>query len=101
MVRRALGYVARTGPATEQDRWEEDAGINAFTVAACVAALVGGAAWLDEPARAWALRMADDWNARIEEWTAVRDTTLARAHGVAGYYVRIAPPADAGWRPAR
>jgi hypothetical protein len=23
MVRRALGYIARTGPATEQDRWEE------------------------------------------------------------------------------
>ena len=95
MVRRALGFIARTGPATDQDRWEEDAGINAFTLATCIGALVCGAAWLDGSAREWALRIADDWNARIEEWTAVRDTDLARAHGVSGYYVRIAPPLDA------
>src|SRR6267378_4032134 len=31
MVRRALGYIARTGPATEQDRWEESTGINPLT----------------------------------------------------------------------
>lgn len=93
MVRHALAYISRTGPATEQDRWEEDAGINAFTVATCIAALVCGARWLAEPARGWALRIADDWNARIEDWTAVQGTALATAHGVDGYYVRIAPPA--------
>ena len=95
MIRRALAFIASFGPASEQDRWEEDAGINAFTLATCIAALVCGAPWLEEPARQWALRIADDWNSRIEEWTAVRDTALARAHGVAGYYVRIAPPVDA------
>ena len=95
MVQRALGFIARTGPSSDQDRWEEDAGINAFTLATCIAALTCGASWLDEPARGWALRIADDWNARIEEWTAVYGTTLAQAHGVAGYYVRIAPPAGA------
>lgn len=95
MIRGALGFVACNGPATEQDRWEEDAGINAFTLATCIAALVCGAPWLDEPARSWALRLADDWNARVEDWTAVYDTALARAQGVAGYYVRIAPPPDA------
>lgn len=94
MIQRALAFIASMGPATEQDRWEEDAGINAFTLATCIAALVCGAPWLAEPARSWALRIADDWNARIEEWTAVQDTALARAHGVAGYYVRIAPPVD-------
>jgi glucoamylase len=92
MVRRALVFIVRTGPATDQDRWEEDAGINAFTLATCIAALVCGASWLDEPARGWALRIADDWNARIEDWTAVHGTALAQRHGVAGYYVRIAPP---------
>lgn len=92
MIRRALAFIACHGPATEQDRWEEDAGINAFTLATCVAALVCGALWLDEPARTWALRLADDWNARIEGWTVVRDTALARANGVAAYYVRNAPP---------
>ena len=49
MVRRALGYIARTGPATAQDRWEENEGINPFTLAVCIAALVAGAALLPPP----------------------------------------------------
>ena len=93
LVRRALGFIAKNGPASPQDRWEEDAGINAFTLAACIAALVCGAQWLDAPARTLALDIADDWNARIEDWTCVRDTPLAKSCGVAGYYVRIAPTA--------
>ncbi len=92
MVRRALGFIARHGPATEQDRWEENAGINAFTRGTCIAALVCGARFLEEPARGFALRLADDWNSRIEDWTTVRGTALGRAHGVGGYYVRTAPP---------
>lgn len=94
MIQRALAFIARMGPASNQDRWEEDAGINAFTLATCIAALVCGAQWLAGPAKDWALRIADDWNACIEAWTAVHDTALARAQGVAGYYVRIAPPVD-------
>ena len=94
MVYRALSAIARYGPVTEQDRWEEDAGLNAFTLAACVSALVCGAGFLEGPARAFALELADYWNAHIEDWTSVRDTALARASGVAGYYVRIAPPPD-------
>ncbi len=96
MVRNALDFIASNGPATDQDRWEEDAGINAFTLATCIAALVCGAPWLEETPREWALRLADDWNARIESWTAVQDTALAREHGVAGYYIRIAPPRRPG-----
>ncbi|WP_372522341.1 glycoside hydrolase family 15 protein [Sulfuricaulis sp.] len=91
MVRRALGFIARTGPASDQDRWEEDAGVNAFTLAACIAALVAGAEFLESPARDMARALADDWNSQIEEWTVARGTTLARRIGVAGYYVRIAP----------
>jgi glucoamylase len=95
MVRRALTYVANHGPATEQDRWEEDSGINAFTLATCIAALVAGAPWLPVgSARDWALAIADHWNAHIEDWTAAYDTDLSRAHGVPGYYVRIAAPPD-------
>jgi glucoamylase len=94
MVHRALTAIVRYGPSTEQDRWEEDAGFNAFTLAVCVSALVCGAAFLDEPARTFALELADYWNARIEDWTSVRDTALAREAGIAGYYVRIAPPPD-------
>lgn len=93
MVRRALGFIVRNGPATDQDRWEEDAGVNTFTLAACIAALAAGAGFLEPAARDFALALADDWNARIEDFTAVRDTALARRLGVSGYYVRIAPHA--------
>jgi len=50
VVRRALGFISRTGPVTEQDRWEESTGINPFTLAVCIAALVAGAELLPPPA---------------------------------------------------
>ena len=93
MVRRALSFVVRTGPVSDQDRWEEDAGLNTFTLAVCIAALVAGAPHLPADARELALAFADYWNARLEDWTAVADTPLARRLGVPGYYVRVAPPA--------
>jgi glucoamylase len=91
MVQRALGFIARTGPASDQDRWEEDAGVNTFTLAVCIAALVAGASFLSAPERGFALALADYWNAHIEDWTAVHDTELARRMQVQGYYVREAP----------
>jgi len=74
MVRRALGFIARTGPATAQDRWEENEGINPFTLAVSIAALVAGAALLPPETGDWALALADCWNANIEEWSTVSDT---------------------------
>jgi glucoamylase len=91
MVRRALGFIAREGPASDQDRWEEDAGVSTFTLAVCISALVSGAAFLDPAESRLALALADYWNVHIEDWTAVRDTDLARRLGVPGYYVRVAP----------
>ena len=91
MVRRALGFILREGPATGQDRWEEDAGVNPFTLAVAIAALIEGAEFLGGKAAACAQMVADYWNARLEDWTFVRDTELARVHGVRGYYLRIAP----------
>lgn len=91
MVRRSLGFIARHGPSTDQDRWEENAGINLFTLATCIAALVVGSRFLDDAAVKWALDLADFWNANIERWTVARDTDLARELGVSGYYVRTAP----------
>jgi glucoamylase len=99
MVRRALGYIARTGPSTAQDRWEENEGINAFTLATTISALVAGAELLPSPEADWALALADFWNVNIERWLTVSGTELARHYDVPGYYVRVAPPsvvADAG-----
>jgi glucoamylase len=91
MIARALGFIVREGPSTAQDRWEEDAGVNTFTLAAAIAALVEGAAFLEDKAAAAALMLADDWNARIEEWCWAQNTSLSMRLGVAGYYLRAAP----------
>ncbi len=110
MVRRALSFLVRHGPASDQDRWEEDAGLNTFTLAVCISALVAGAPYLPADGRELALAFADYWNARLEDWTSVRDVPLARLYGVPGYYVRVAPaqalsddrrPPDGGVLPIR
>ena len=91
MVQRALRFIAHAGPASDQDRWEENAGVNTFTLAACIAAMVSGAPFLPEEDRAMALTVADYWNSRIEDWTAVDSTALAQRLNVTGYYVRTEP----------
>ena len=91
MIRRALAFIVCNGPASDQDRWEEDAGINTFTLAACIAALVCGAPHLDPTARELALAVADYWNASLDAWTAVTDTPLCGRQALPGYYVRVAP----------
>ncbi|MDE2366763.1 MAG: glycosyl hydrolase, partial [Betaproteobacteria bacterium] len=65
MVQRALGFIARNGPAAQQDRWEEDAGINTFTLSVCISALVAGAPFVKPEARDFLLALADHWNSRI------------------------------------
>jgi glucoamylase len=93
MIALAARFIARTGPATEQDRWEEDAGLSPSTLAPVVAALVVAADHCAEPAATYLRELADDWNASIEDWTYARGTRLATEHGVEGHYVRIASPA--------
>jgi len=43
MILGAVGYIVRNGPATQQDRWEEDGGYSAFTIAVEIAALLAAA----------------------------------------------------------
>ncbi len=92
MIQNAAGFIARTGPATQQDRWEENPGLTPSTLAPVVAALVVAADHLAEPAATYCRELADDWNASIEEWTYASGTRLAREHGVDGHYLRIASP---------
>ena len=93
MIRAAAGFIARTGPVTEQDRWEETAGLTPSTLAPVIAALVVAADQLPEPAASYCRELADDWNASIEDWTFASGSRLAREHGVDGHYVRIASAA--------
>jgi glucoamylase len=98
MVQQALRFIARNGPYSPQDRWEENAGANPFTLGVQVAALVAGADFLQEPDRSYALSLADAWNARIEEWTYVEGTALDRRYGIRGHYVRLSPPGETALR---
>lgn len=45
MVRKAASYLARNGPVSPQDRWEEDPGYSPFTVGAEIAALLQRRIW--------------------------------------------------------
>jgi glucoamylase len=92
MVRAAVGSIARHGPTSDQDRWEENPGISASTIPVAIAALAAAGEWLEDGEREYALDLADDWNERIEEWCYVTGTPMAKTVGVDGYYVRIAPP---------
>ncbi|SDD47262.1 glycoside hydrolase family 15 protein [Belnapia rosea] len=93
MVRKALAFIALYGPATDQDRWEETPGINAFTLATAISALVCGAELLGGEERRDILLLADDWNSRIEDWCVGADPGLMARHGIGPYYVRAASPA--------
>lgn len=95
MIKAAAAFVVQHGPCSEQDRWEEDAGLSPFTVAVEVSALVIAADIADtigESSIATYLRdTADAWNEAVDTATYAAGTDLAARLGVDGYYVRIAP----------
>lgn len=95
MVKNAAGYLARNGPVSPQDRWEEDPGYTPFTVAAEIAALLAAAelAELNQevPLADHLREIADVWNDSIERWMYMSATDWCKKFEVEGYYVRIAP----------
>jgi glucoamylase len=60
-------------------------------LAVAIAALVEGAHLVGGKAAECALMLADYWNNRLEDWTFVRNTDLAKRYAVPGYFVRITP----------
>jgi glucoamylase len=99
MVRRAAVFLARNGPVSPQDRWEEQPGYAPFTIATQIAALLVAADLADAASNTVAAKYlretADTWNSSIERWLYVEGTELAQLHGVDGYYVRVAQPDQA------
>ena len=96
MVQRAVSFILRNGPVTQQDRWEEDSGYSPFTLAVEISGLLAAADLADavqQPEIASYLReTADTWNDNIDRWVYATGGDLALQLGVQGYYVRIAPP---------
>ncbi len=95
-VKQSADYVARNGPPTAQERWEEEAGYSPSTIASEVAGLACAAdvaieeGHLDD-ALVW-LGLADDWAGRVEEWTATETGTDRHTH--TPYYVRVTRDGD-------
>ena len=100
MVQKAVSFIVRNGPVTQQDRWEEDSGYSPFTLAAEISALLAAADIANltgHPEQAQTMRdVADAWNDNIERWVYATGSDLAQQLGVEGYYVRIAPPQTDG-----
>ncbi|HZT82667.1 MAG TPA: glycoside hydrolase family 15 protein, partial [Gemmataceae bacterium] len=93
MVRRAAGYLIRQGPATAQERWEENGGYSPSTLAANIAALVCAASFArsrGEPATAQYLEeYADFLESHIIPWTVTTEGELLP--GVRRHFIRIHP----------
>jgi len=94
-VARSADYVVRSGPDSEQERWEEERGYSPSTIAAEIASLVCAADLAaDEGERGDALAylaVADEWAASVEDVTATADPTGDRD---APHYVRVSRDGD-------
>jgi glucoamylase len=93
MIRDAVGFIVRNGPVTQQDRWEEDGGYSAFTIAVEISALLAAAEAMEaagESAMArYLTETADSWNEQIDDWAYAKDTEISRKLAIDGYYMRI------------
>src|SRR5262249_37553228 len=99
MVMRAARYLIEQGPATPQERWEENAGYSPSTLASNIAALICAACFArergHEAAASFLERHADFLECHVEPWTVTIDGTLLPE--VKRHFIRIQPvdPSDA------
>ncbi len=93
MVRAAARYLITHGPATPQERWEENSGYSPSTLASNIAALVCAACMAreraDEACARYLEEYADFLESHVEAWTVTRGGFLVP--GITRHYVRINP----------
>jgi len=91
MVKKAAAYIARVGPSSGTERWEEGMGFSPAELAAEISALVCGAYWADEmnekAASKHLLSTADYWQTKLEDWTFSECDCIGE--GISGHYLRI------------
>jgi glucoamylase len=93
MILRAAGYLIRHGPATQQERWEENSGYSPSTLASNIAALICAAQFVrerrDEATAQFIEEYADFLECHIEDWTVTTEGTLVP--DIKRHYIRITP----------
>ncbi len=93
MVRMAARYLVINGPATPQERWEENRGYSPSTLAAVIAALICAAGFMrargDAASARYVEEYADFLEAHVEGWTVTHRGTLVP--GISRHYIRINP----------
>ncbi len=92
----AADFVARVGPWTHQERWEEASGVSPSTLASAIAALVTAADMAQAQgdvniARRYRL-LADQWADAVKEWTITQQGDLSQA----SYFQRIEGASNCG-----
>ena len=87
MVFAAAGFIVRNGPATQQDRWEEDGGYSPFTLGVTVTALLAAASFLEQ-------RGFPPTRSNICETAPIGSTTVSR-HWT--YAQQLPSPRPSGW----
>lgn len=85
----AVNFLMEHGPATPQERWEEESGYSPSTMAAEVAGLVAAAALAETNGDRGAAQRyrakADEWARNLERWTVTR----TGPHAPPPYFVRL------------
>ncbi len=93
MVKRAAGYLIRQGPATPQERWEENSGYSPSTLASNIAALTCAAMFAkergDDALSEYLHQYADFLECHIEQWTVTTEGTLVE--DIPRHFIRIHP----------
>ena len=93
-VKPAANFIVANGPLTPQERWENQEGYSPATIAAEIAGLVSAADIArrngdEASATAW-LATADDWQSKVEAWTA----TSNGPYSPRPYYLRLTKDAN-------
>ena len=92
MVKRAAKFLILNGPATGEERWEENAGYSPSTLAVVISALVCASQMLHriEGRRGqFLLDYADFLESNLEEWTVTTQGVLVP--GIKRHFIRILP----------
>ena len=95
LITRAAEFLINYGPATEQERWEENSGYSPSTLASNIAALICASAFCRESGDETTARFIEDYadflEEHLEQWTVTDQGNLVP--GISRHYIRINPVA--------